>query len=210
LPDFEQLFPGRFLKKTDLARPTVVRITEVVSSEGLLVVEEDDNSGKPKKPEKPKGIMRIKYAPDSLGAYKGSEVILCKTNAALIAAALGERDFDKWAGHTVTLYNCPDVWFGGKKTGGIRVHGSPEMKKPTTIEIKMPRKKAVEKYELVPTPVPTTRAAGNGAQRAAGAQQQQPAATTPPPGDSSRAAVDATQLPDQPPPDDEPDQGPDA
>ena len=153
MPDFESLFPGRFLKKTDIPKPTTVRIVSVTSSEGLLVTEDDDEGEKRK--EKPKGIMCISYSAGSLGTFQGSEVILCKTNAALIAAALGERDFTKWAGHLITLYNCPSVRFGAARTGGIRVYGSPEMKKAITVEIKMPRRKKPEVYELVPTEKPS-------------------------------------------------------
>ena len=190
MPDFESLFPGRFLKKTDLLKPTTVRIVEVTSSEGVLVVEDDDADDK----KKAKGIMRISYAAGSLGRYAGSEMILCKTNATLIAVALGERDFTKWGrteshrGHLITLHNCPTVKFGREKTGGIRVFGSPEMTKAITVEIKMPRKKKPEVYELVPTG------------QAAGGQQQP--ATTAPAGDTARGSVGATQIPDQPPPDD--------
>lgn len=134
MADYEALYPGRFLKKETLAAPKTIRILAVTQTqlEGERGVE-------------PKVTLKYKAA-DGEG-----EMVLCKTNAALIAFALGERDVDKWVSRLVTLHNNPNVDLGGKRVGGIRVYGSPEMTAPLKVEIKRPRRKKPEVYHLVPT-----------------------------------------------------------
>lgn len=134
MPDYETLYPGRFLKKESLAAPKVIRVTaiNVTELEGEKGVE-------------PKVIVKYKAA-DGEG-----EIVWCKTNSALTAVALNERDYLKWAGRLLTIHNNPQVDLKGKKVGGIRVCGSPEMKEAKTVEIKRPRRKKPEVYRLVPT-----------------------------------------------------------
>lgn len=146
MPDYEMLFPGRFLKKTDLAKPTTIRIVEVTAAD--IATDEPGSDGKK---EKAKGLLRFRARPGDLGGYTGDELILCKTNAALIAAALGDRDFDAWKGRLITIHHDPAVSFGREKTGGIRVCGSPELQAEKRVEIKMPRKTRPEVYVLKPT-----------------------------------------------------------
>jgi hypothetical protein len=134
MADYETLYPGRFLKKEALAAPKVIRIDaiHVTELEGERGVEN-------------KVVMQYSAA-DGKG-----EMVVCKTNAALIAHVLNERDYEKWIGHYVTIYNNPNVDLAGKKVGGIRIFGSPEMKAAKTVEIKRPRRKKGEIYKLVPT-----------------------------------------------------------
>lgn len=198
MPDYESLFPGRFLKKTDLAAPTVIKILDVAPAGDTLVEEPPKNAKKPPKKEKAKGIVVFKYKPGSLGSYVGNEMILNKTNATLIGAALDERDFTKWKDHYITLHDDPTVRWSGEEVGGIRIYGSPEMPKKKRVEIKMPRKTNPEVYDLVPTDANGHRAAVGSLVKSNG---QQPA-TTAPAGDTARGSVGATQIPDQPPPDD--------
>jgi hypothetical protein len=134
MPDLETLYPGRFMKKEALPAPKVIRITKVTQ-----VTLEGDKGDELK--------ATIHYR-DHEG---DGEIVWCKTNAKLTAAALDERDYTKWPGHLLTIYHDPRVRFGGKTVGGIRVFGSPEMKAPKRIEIEMPRRKKPEVYELVPT-----------------------------------------------------------
>lgn len=147
MPDFESLFPGRFLKKTDLARPTTIRIVDVFAAD--IAAEEEGDDGKK---EKAKGIIKFKAKPGELGSYAGDEWVLCKTNATLISVALGgERDFVAWKGRLVTIHHDPEIMFGREKRGGIRVYGGPELTREMKVEIKMPRKKRPEVYRLQPT-----------------------------------------------------------
>lgn len=134
MPDFESLYPGRFLKKELLPEPKVIRITKIT---GGVKLDEDSTETK------------------TIIAYKShdgeGEIVWCKTNAKLIAAALDERDYTKWPGRLITIFHDPRVRKGGKTVGGIRVFGSPEMKAPKTLEFEMPRRKKPEVYHLVPT-----------------------------------------------------------
>lgn len=134
MADYETLYPGRFLKKEALPSPKVIRITKVTAT----VLEGEKGSEN-------KVVLAYKSA-DGEG-----EIVWCKTNAALTAHALGEREYDKWIGRYLTIYNNPNVDLGGRKVGGIRVWGSPELKKAITVEIKRPRRKKGEVYRLVPT-----------------------------------------------------------
>lgn len=134
MPDYEALYPGRFLKGRALEAPKVIRIVSVAATD----LEGEDGT-------KAKAVLKYKAA-DGDG-----EIVWCKTNAALTAAALGERDFTKWPGHLVTIYFDPSVRFGAETTGGIRVMGSPELKSAKEVEIKRPRRKKPDVFRLVPT-----------------------------------------------------------
>jgi hypothetical protein len=134
MPDYSVLYPGRFLKKEALAAPKVIRI------DAIAVTQLEGERGVENK-------VVMKY---SAADGKG-EIVLCKTNAELIAQTLNERDYEKWVGHYVTIYNNPNVDLGGRKVGGIRIFGGPEMKGAKTVEIKRPRRKKGEIYRLVPT-----------------------------------------------------------
>lgn len=134
MADYSVLYPGRFLKKESLPAPKVIRIVAINTS----VLEGEKGAEQ-------KVVLKYKAA-DGEG-----EIVWNKTNAALTAAVLDERDYDKWIGRLLTIYNNPTIDLAGKKVGGIRVFGSPEMKAPKTIEIKRPRRKKGEVYELVPT-----------------------------------------------------------
>lgn len=172
MADYETLFPGRFMKKEALAHPKVIRIEKIT----VTVLEGEKGAEN-------KVVLAYKAA-DGEG-----EIIWNKTNAALTAHALGERDYDKWIGHFITVYNNPNIDLAGKKVGGIRVFGSPEMKRAIKVEIKRPRRKKGEMYDLVPT---------DNKGNVKSASKTEPA-TAPPPEDSDApppeywAATDAEQ-----------------
>lgn len=134
MADYEALYPGRFLKKEMLAAPKTIRIIDIVQT-----VLEGEKGAEAK--------VVLKYR-DAAGE---GEAVWCKTNAALTAIALNERDAEKWKGRLITIHNNPNVDLAGRKVGGIRVCGSPEMTKPQKVEIKRPRRKKPEVYELAPT-----------------------------------------------------------
>ena len=48
-------------------------------------------------------------------------MVLNWTNIQLIAVALGTEETDQWPGKQIVLFDDPNVSFGGKLTGGIRV-----------------------------------------------------------------------------------------
>jgi hypothetical protein len=49
-----------------------------------------------------------------------SQLILSSITANQIARLLGDNT-DTWPGKTIALFYCPDVFYQGKKVGGIRV-----------------------------------------------------------------------------------------
>ena len=53
---------------------------------------------------------------------KGSSqgVVLAKTQINQLVEFLGSDDTDDWVGRKVVMFADPDVWFQGKKVGGIR------------------------------------------------------------------------------------------
>jgi hypothetical protein len=51
-------------------------------------------------------------------------MVLNSTNGQLIAQITGSDESDNWTGHKVVIYNDPNVSFGGKLTGGIRIRAS--------------------------------------------------------------------------------------
>lgn len=134
MPDLEQLFPGRFVKGISLERPITIRLLSVAGEP----LEGDDG-------EKMKAVLKYRSA-----AGEG-ELVCNKTNALLIAACLGTRDYTAWTGHTVTIGYDPSVMLGRERVGGIRVVGSPEIKAALRVEIKRPRRKKPEVYTLQPT-----------------------------------------------------------
>jgi hypothetical protein len=65
--------------------------------------------------------------------------VLNSTNAQIIAKFTGEDDTDNWIGQKVVLYHDPNISFGNKIVGGIRVRAP---KKGAGTPAKAPPKKA--------------------------------------------------------------------
>ena len=57
-------------------------------------------------------------------------MVLNSTNIQLMAKACGSEDTDDWVGKKVTIYVDPNVSFGGKLVGGLRVKVAKPSKKP--------------------------------------------------------------------------------
>jgi len=57
------------------------------------------------------------------GLKKG--LVLNKENGVAVAEITGTEDYEKWVDTPVQLYVDPDVTYGGKKTGGIRIRKPP-------------------------------------------------------------------------------------
>lgn len=73
--------------------------------------------------------------------------VLNTTNCLLMEEMFG-RDTSGWVGKRVTLV-AADVQLGKETVKGIRVKGSPELKEPVTVTMKVGRKKL--RVRLVPT-----------------------------------------------------------
>jgi len=58
------------------------------------------------------------------GIEKG--LVLNKVNSEAIAEITGSREIEEWTGAEVILYVDPNVMFGGKRVGGIRIKKTEE------------------------------------------------------------------------------------
>jgi hypothetical protein len=116
--DFDQLFPGRFLKAGEFQGRAVTLTITAVALEDLPQEKGGDRA---------KGIVSF--------AESKRQLVLNRTNGECIKAMFG-RNTDDWIGKRVTLYPAPyegDI--------AIRVKGSPDIEKNLTVEIKLPRKR---------------------------------------------------------------------
>ena len=87
---------------------------------------------------------------DDKGAVKAKPVVffrevkrgwvMCKTTA-MCVAKMFSVETDNWTGKRVTLH-AVEVQVGPERKPGIRVVGSPDLEKPITFELKLPKKKA--------------------------------------------------------------------
>lgn len=98
-----QLKNSNFLKKEDCDPPflaTIATVSQVnVAKEGA--------------PEEMKWALHIDE--------HDKPMILNSTNGQIIAKITGSEETDEWSGHKIVLYHDPNVSFGGKLIGGIRV-----------------------------------------------------------------------------------------
>ena len=115
--DWDELYPGRFLKAGDFKGKPVtltiseVRLEELVGDKGPQV----------------KGVISFKQTE--------KQWALNKTNGLCLRAMFG-RKVQEWVGKRVTLY--PAVWNGDLC---IRVYGSPDIDGDQEVSIALPRKR---------------------------------------------------------------------
>jgi hypothetical protein len=105
--------------------------------------------------------------------------IVNKTNALCLVGMFGEET-DGWVGKRVTLF-AKLVKFGPKTEPGIRVKGSPDLKAPLTVTVKLPKKRPEDMVMEV------TRASGASQKQTAQPQRapEPPQDDAPPPGDDA-------------------------
>lgn len=156
MPDFDVLYPGRFLKGRTLEAPKLIKILKVGGEE----LEGEDNN---------KELKAILTYTDESG--KSMQAVWCKTNSELVAALYG-RDFTAWTGKYIAIYFDPSVKVKGVQKGGIRVWGAPAsvLSSPKQVEIYRPRRKKPDVYTLRPWV---------GARKAAAQPSPQESAETP-------------------------------
>ena len=103
MPKISEMKSSKFLKKEDVGEGTIVTI-QGVSQENVAKEGAD--------PE-------LKWCIHFTNLDK--PMVLNSTNMQLIAKFLGSEDTDDWENKKIILYDDPNVSFGGKLTGGIRV-----------------------------------------------------------------------------------------
>jgi hypothetical protein len=118
--DFDELYPGRFLKAGEFKGRdvdlTIVRVQ---------IDELEGNKGK-----QMKGVLSFKETP--------KELVLNRTNGECIKAMFGRRLAD-WVGKRVTLF--PQKIESDLADLAIRVRGSPDLSADVTFTLSLPRKK---------------------------------------------------------------------
>jgi len=150
--DYEELFPGRFLKAVEFkGRDVTLKIARVE------IEELPDEKGTPNK----EGV-RVKVR--GIISFERTKKQLClnRTNGEMLKALFG-RKTDDWIGKRVTFFPAQVESFG-ETVPAIRVRGSPEIEKPIEFEARIGRQQ--RKFRLMPTGAkPATN--GNAAKSAA-------------------------------------------
>jgi hypothetical protein len=169
--DFDELFPGRFLKSGQFkGKDVTLKITKV----------ELEKLPDQKQGEKVKGILSF--------AEVKLQLVLNRTNALCLRAMFG-RDTGEWVGKRVTFFPAIISAFGDDNTLAIRVRGSPDLERDMPIEIQLPNKRPVKA---------TMKKTGRPAQKAAPAPQPAPPPepSPAPPEELSPDQIDTAEPPD--------------
>lgn len=119
--DFDQLYPGRFLKAGELLGKKVTLTITSVDIEEL-----EGEGGK-----KIKATLSFKETEKQL--------VMCKTNGICIKAMYG-KVLAAWVGKRVTIF--PDTW---NDEPCIRMWGSPDIERDIEVEIALPRRRPFKK-----------------------------------------------------------------
>ena len=112
MPKIHEMIESKFLKKEDVDPPLLVTIQRI-SQENVAMQGAD--------PE-------MKWA--MFFEELDKPMVLNSTNLHLCAKACNSDDTDEWLGKKVVLYNDPNVSFGGKLTGGIRIRAQKKQVEP--------------------------------------------------------------------------------
>lgn len=103
MPNINQMIESKYLKQADVEAETEVTIVKV----GQINVAKEDEQ------------------PDMKWAVRFQEfkkpMVLNSTNIQLLAKACDSEDSEDWVGKKVVIYTDPNVTFGGKLVGGLRV-----------------------------------------------------------------------------------------
>lgn len=120
--DFDQLYPGRFIKAGELLGKKVTLTIADVDLEDL-----QGEDGKPKA----KAIVSFKETEKML--------VTCKTNGICLKEMFG-KSIAEWIGKRVTIF--PDTWNGEPC---IRVWGSPDIEQDLEVSVQLPRRRPFKK-----------------------------------------------------------------
>ena len=140
--NISELKQSKFLKRQDVGPGKLVTIRQLTQ----------ENVGKEGAPEELRWCIHF----DELE----TPMVLNSTNGQIIAQITGSDDSDGWTGKQVVLYDDPNVSFGGKLVGGIRVR-APRFKKPLPATAK-PLPNPAPKPAPEPEPLPFEAEAGEG------------------------------------------------
>lgn len=120
--DFDQLYPGRFIKAGELLGKKVTLTITEVDLEDLM-----GDDGK----EKAKAIVSFRETP--------KKMVTCKTNGICLREMFGKK-LSEWVGKRVTIF--PDTWNGEPC---IRIWGSPDIEAELEVTVTLPRRRPFKK-----------------------------------------------------------------
>jgi hypothetical protein len=120
------MIPSKFLKKDDVDPPKLVTVKALRQANVAM----DDQ------PEELKWTILFKEL--------DKPMVLNSTNIQLLTKALGTDETDEWVGKQIVVYNDPNVSFGGKITGGVRIRAP---KKKATPEAAATTEAAAADYD---------------------------------------------------------------
>ena len=103
MANVNQMIESKYLKQSDVDGEVEVTILKV----GQLNVARED--------QEPEMKWAIRFQ-----EFK-KPMVLNSTNIQLLSKACGSEESDEWVGQKVTIYADPNVSFGGKLVGGLRV-----------------------------------------------------------------------------------------
>jgi hypothetical protein len=128
--NFDQLYPGRFIKAGELLGKKVTLTIRDVDLEDLM-----GEDGK----NKAKAIVGFRETEKSL--------VCCKTNGICLKEMFGPS-LSEWVGKRVTIF--PDTWNGEPC---IRVWGSPDLEADKEVTVTLPRRRPFKKvmHRVEPT-----------------------------------------------------------
>lgn len=130
-----QLKQSKFLTRADVGPGMLVTIRQITQSD----------VAKEGAPEELRWCLHFDEAEKPM--------VLNSTNGQIIAGITKSEETDNWSGHKIVLYDDPNVSFGGKLVGGIRVR-APRQPKPAAVPAKAAPKPAPDPYDAQPEAPP--------------------------------------------------------
>ena len=120
--DFDQLYPGRFIKAGELLGK---KVTLTIADVELEDLQGDDGKTKAK------AIIHFRESPKAL--------VACKTNGICIKEMFGKA-IAEWVGKKITIF--PDTWNGEPC---IRIWGSPDIASDMKVQVSLPRRRPFDR-----------------------------------------------------------------
>lgn len=130
MPNISEMRESKFLKQTD------------VGAGSLMTIESCEQHNVAKEGAEPE----LKWCLSFLEAEK--PLVLNSTNIQLCARICGSDNTDDWIGKKVVLYTDPNVSFGGKIVGGIRVR-APKAKVAAPAKAAPPPPQPVDEVDVL-------------------------------------------------------------
>lgn len=135
MPNINQMMPSKYLKKEDVPQPALVTVRSF----------SQDNVAQQGQPEEKKWIMHFNEFENGL--------VMNSTNLQLAAMALGSEETDDWIGKQIVLFSDPNVSFGGKLVGGLRIRAV-RKKAPAAPVAPVPARRQVADYDEQDSDIP--------------------------------------------------------